>query len=431
MQVSVEAGGPLEKRLKITVPAAEVESVVSGHLKRLTSTVRMPGFRPGKVPMRLIEQRYGNQVLIDAYDEIVNRTYPRAIAEKGLHPVGQPSIDIESSGRGKDFSYSASIEIYPEFEPHVSEAEIEKPVATITDQDVDRTIQALREQRRSYEAVDRAAEMGDQLLINFKGFVNDEPFAGGEAQGFPLVLGSGRTIAGFEEGLVGAVSGEDRTVEVTFPEDYPSADIAGKSARFEISVQSVLAPKLPEIDDAFCRALGVEDGSVATLRKEVKENLEYEAERASKVKVKNQVMDMLVAANTIDLPRQLVDVEKQRIQDGMARQQGLSPEQIAEQAEPVEAMARRRVTLGLVMTELARRNHLEADHSSVQQELERMAGLYEDPEQLMSWYRGNPERMAEVEAMVLEDKVVDLVLTRAKVQEKPVSFDALIGRNQR
>ncbi|MEW5790959.1 MAG: trigger factor [Pseudomonadota bacterium] len=429
MQVSVEAGGPLEKRLKVTVPAEEVESTVSSRLRRLASTVRMPGFRPGKVPMRLVEQRYGDQVLIEAYDEIINRTYSSAIAEQGLRPVGQPDIAIEASGRGQDFSYSATIEIYPEFEPALGEGELKRSTAEIGDEDVERTIQALREQRRTYETVDRPAALNDQVIIDFKGFIGDEAFPGGEAQGFNLVLGSKRTIKGFEEGIVGAVAGETRSVEVAFPEDYGNKELAGKQARFEIKVQAVMEPRLPEVNDEFARSLGVEEGGVDALRQEVRENLAFEAERASRARMKSQVLDMLADANPIDVPRKLLDAEMQRLRETLGSQ-GQRQEPSAEAEGKLEELARRRVILGLVISELVRRNGLQPDRDAVRQELERIASQYQNPDQVVAWYLGNPERLGEIEAMVLENKVVDWVLARAKVKEETVTFNQLIGRDE-
>lgn len=428
MQVSVEAGGPLEKRLKVTVPAEEVESTVSSRLRRLASTVRMPGFRPGKVPMRLVEQRYGDQVLIEAYDEIINRTYSSAIAEQGLRPVGQPDIAIEASGRGQDFSYSATIEIYPEFEPALGEGELKRLAAEVGDEDVERTIQALREQRRTYETVDRPAALNDQVIIDFKGFVGDEGFPGGEAQGFNLVLGSKRTIEGFEEGIVGAVAGETRSVEVVFPQDYGNKELAGKQARFEIKVQAVMEPRLPEVNDEFAKSLGVEEGGVDALRQEVRENLAFEAERASRARMKSQVLDMLADANPIDVPRKLLDAEKQRLREALGSQGQQEPS--AEAEGKLEELARRRVILGLVISELVRRNDLQPDRNAVRQELERIASQYQNPDQVVAWYLGNPERLGEIEAMVLENKVVDWVLARAKVKEETVTFNQLIGRDE-
>ncbi|MEW6612498.1 MAG: trigger factor [Pseudomonadota bacterium] len=429
MQVSVEAGGPLEKRLKVTVPAEEVESTVSSRLRRLASTVRMPGFRPGKVPMRLVEQRYGDQVLIEAYDELINRTYSSAIAEQGLRPVGQPDIAIEASGRGQDFSYSATIEIYPEFEPALGEGELKRPTAEVGDEDVERTIQALREQRRTYETVDRPAALNDQVIIDFKGFIGDEAFPGGEAQGFNLVLGSKRTIEGFEEGIVGAVAGETRSVEVAFPEDYGNKELAGKQARFEIKVQAVMEPRLPEVNDEFAKSLGVEEGGVDALRQEVRENLAFEAERASRARMKSQVLDMLADANPIDVPRKLLDAEMQRLRETLGSQ-GQQQEPSAEADGKLEELARRRVILGLVISELVRRNDLQPDRDAVRQELERIASQYQNPDQVVAWYLGNPERLGEIEAMVLENKVVDWVLARAKVKEEAVTFNQLIGRDE-
>ena len=426
MQVSVETSGSLEKRLRITVPAAEVETALSSRLRNLASSTKIPGFRPGKVPMKLIEQRFGGQALMDTYDDIINRTYPKAVSEQGFRPVDRPSINVETGGRGQDFSFLATFEVFPEFEPNLGDEEIERLRADITDADVDRTLQILQEQRRTFETVDRPAEMGDQVIIDFKGFINDEPFAGGEAQGFGLILGSGRTIEGFESGLIGAAAGETRQVEVTFPEDYGNTELAGKQARFDITVQAVLAPKLPDIDSDFARSLGVEDGSVETLRSEVRENLAYEAERASRTRAKSTVLDLLVRTNeNVDLPKALLDAEEQRLRQSNRPQSG---EDEAEAEQKRLELARQRVRLGLVISEIVRRNDLRVDNDAVRQEIERVASQYQDPSQVMAWYLQNPERLAEIESMVLEDLVVDWVLTHAKTKEQTVSFNQLIGR---
>ncbi|MGC9216995.1 trigger factor [Acidithiobacillus sp.] len=419
MQISTPEAAPLERHIHVTIPASEVESGVSQRLRNKARSARLPGFRPGKAPMTLIERHYGSDALMETFDHLINERYSQAVREESLRPVGRPEVQVEKGGRGEDLVFTAVIEVYPEFDPQVPEATIVRKTAEVMDADVDATIDIMRQQRRFYVPAGRAAQNGDRVTVDFEGTVDGVPMAGGDVTDYSVVLGSGRLLPDIEQGLLGMSAGEDRTVAVQFPAEYHVAELAGQAAQFHLQVREVAAPQLPEVDAAFALALGIEDGDVAVLRQEVRENLEREAQRISRGQVKAQILDLVVASNHPDLPRQMIGQELERLQKDANAAAG---------GDDLDALARRRVVLGLVLSEIVRREKLRASPAEVTQVIRDMSEQYEDPEQFISWYRSNPGQMEQAEALVLEDKVVAWLLERVKVNDEAVSFNQLIGR---
>lgn len=424
MQVSVETTSSIERRLAIAVPAERIEGEISKRLQKVARTAKVPGFRPGKVPANIIRQRYEDAVRQEVLGDLVQSSFAEAMVQEKLSPVGAPSIDVKSFDKNQALEYTATFEIFPEFNVEGVEAlQIERLQAEVTAADVDNMLDILRKQNTRFEAIERAAETGDQLNIDFVGTIAGEAFAGGSAQGTLLVLGSGRMIPGFEEGLVGAVKGEARTLNVTFPENYQNLDLAGKAAEFAVTVNSVSAPQLPELNEEFFALFGVKEGGLEGFRAEVQRNMERELRQATSVKVKNQVMDGLLAANDLEVPKALIadEVDRMRVQAVQQFGGNIDPKQLP--AELFTTQAKRRVQLGLLVAELVKQLELAADEERVRAMIEEMASAYQEPEQVIAWYYKNAQQLNEVRAVILEEQVVDAVLAKATVTDKPVSYE--------
>ncbi|WP_303905433.1 trigger factor [Thiohalomonas denitrificans] len=432
MQVSVEATGGLERRMTVDLPEEQISREVDKRLQQMARTTRIKGFRPGKVPMKVVKSRYGSQVRQEVLGEMVQSSFYEAVARENLRPAGHPRIEPkEGDEDAEGFAYTAIFEVMPEVEPASLEgAEIEKVTAEVTDADVDRMLDTLRKQNAEWEKVDREAREGDRVVVDFKGTIDGESFQGGEGENVPVTLGSGRMISGFEEGLKGAKAGEERTLDLGFPDDYGYKEVAGKPVQFQVKIHAVEQPNLPEIDDEFAKRFGVE--SAEALKKEVRDNMERELEQSLKGRVKQQVMDKLVELNKVEIPRALIENESQALLEQMRQnmqvpqgKQGpdLSPSMFEEQAA-------KRVTLGLILAEIIKRNELKAESDQVRAAVEKIAASYEKPEEVLSWYFGDQRRLGEVESVVLEDRVVDWVLERAKVSEKSKGFDELMNPQQ-
>lgn len=429
MQVSVETGGAIERRLRVTVPSTEVESAIAERLRNLSRTAKIPGFRPGKTPMAIIDKRFRSSVTVEIYEDLVQRTYSKAIVDQGLRPAGQPDVRIEASGPGQDFSYLATIEIYPEFEPTIpTQTKVERWVAQIGEADIEKTLQNLREQRKTYVQTDRAAAMDDQVLVDFVGTIDGNTFQGGSAEDITLVLGARRTVVGFEDGMVGMKAGDRKTITIQFQADYGNAEVAGREAKFDIHMKQVLASHLPEIDAAFVEALGIAEGGIEALRRDVLDTLQREASKASKTRLKGGLMDALLAANPLDLPNQLVLQEKRRLHDGMGHKHSHGDDGDCLTDPSLDTEARRRVALGLILAEVAQRHQIRVEPAAVRAELERVALEYDDPDSVRNWYLSSPQRLDQIEALVLENTLVDWLATQVQIQDVPVSFDRLIGR---
>jgi trigger factor len=424
MQVSVENTSALERRMTIGVPAERIETEVNKRLQQTARRAKVPGFRPGKVPMSVIRQRYEASARQEALGDLIQETFYEAVVEQKLNPAGAPAVEPKVFEKGKDLEYVATFEVFPEFEVKgLDGIEIERQDSSVEDADIDKMLDVLRKQGTRYEAVDRAAATDDQVTIDFVGTQDGEAFAGGSAEGTKLVLGSGRMIPGFEDGLVGAKAGDERVLDLTFPEDYQNLDLAGKAAQFKVTVKEVAAPELPELNEAFFKQFGVEETTVEGFRAEVRKNMERELRQALKTKVKNQVMDGLLAANQIDVPAALISNEVDRLRVQAVQQFGgnIQPDQLP--AELFTEQAKRRVLLGLIIAEMVKQFELKPDDARVRELIEEMAAAYQEPEQVVKWYYQNEQQLNEVRSVVLEEQVVDTVLKQAKVTDKQVSYE--------
>ena len=433
MQVSVESGEGLVKRLLVNLPADKVNELVDAKLKEAARTVRMDGFRPGKVPLRMVKQRYGQQIRQDVYGELIQSSFYEAATQENLRPVGEPSIELREDEADGGLAYTATFEVMPELEvADLSALEIKRPVTEVTEEDIDKMIEKLREQRTEWNDVERAAQEGDRVTLDFTGIMDGEAFEGGSANDIPLVLGSGTMIPGFEEGLVGLKAGEEKTLELKFPEDYRVEKLAGKDVSFEVKLKAVAEPKLPEVDEDFIKALGVEEGTEEALRREIRENMEREVRQKVKSRTKEAVMDALLAANEFDVPAAMVSQEaqvlKQQTQQEMAQAGQQSSVDLP--LSVFEPQAERRVKLGLLVGELIRGNEMELDQARVDQAIAEQAATFEDPDEIIKWYQENPQARSAVENVVMEDQVVDLILEKAKVEDENLSFDELLNNNQ-
>ncbi|MBV4536963.1 MULTISPECIES: trigger factor [Pseudomonas] len=424
MQVSVENTSALERRMTIAVPAERVETEVNKRLQQTARRAKVPGFRPGKVPMSVIRQRYEDAARQEAFGDLVQSSFYEAVVEQKLNPAGAPAVEPKSFEKGKDLEFVAIFEVFPEFTVAGFESiNVERLSAEVADADLDNMLEVLRKQNTRFETVERAAQNDDQVNIDFVGKVDGEVFAGGSAKGTQLVLGSGRMIPGFEDGLVGAKAGEERVVNVTFPEDYQNLDLAGKAAEFTITVNSVSAPQLPELNEEFFAQFGIKESTLEGFRNEVRKNMERELRQAIKTKVKNQVMDGLLAANPIEVPKALLENEVNRLRVQAVQQFGgnIKPDQLP--AELFEEQAKRRVVLGLIVAEVVKQFDLKPDEGKVREMIEEMASAYQEPEQVISWYYKNDQQLNEVRSVVLEEQVVDTVLQKATVTDKSVSYE--------
>ncbi|WP_137821988.1 trigger factor [Pseudomonas sp. D(2018)] len=427
MQVSVESTSALERRMTIGVPAERVENEVTKRLQQTARRAKVAGFRPGKVPMSVIRQRFEDSARQEVLGDLIQSSFYEAVVEQKLNPAGAPSVEPKVFEKGKDLEFIATFEVFPEFKvAGFEEIAIERLQAEVGDADVDNMLDILRKQNTRFEAVERAAENGDQLNIDFVGKVDGEVFAGGSAKGTLLVLGSGRMIPGFEEALVGVKAGEERLINPTFPADYQNLDLAGKAAEFTVTVNSVSAPQLPELNDEFFSLFGIKEGGLEGFRAEVRKNMERELRQATKSKVKNQVMDGLLAANPVEVPKALIGNEVNRLRVQAVQQFGgnINPEQLP--AELFEEQAKRRVVLGLIVAEVVKQFELKPDEARVRELIEEMASAYQEPEQVVAWYYKNDQQLNEVRSVVLEEQVVDTVLQKAKVTDTSVSYEEAV-----
>ncbi|HID46196.1 MAG TPA: trigger factor [Chromatiaceae bacterium] len=430
MQVSVESGEGLVKRLLVNLPADKVNELVDTKLKEAARTVRMDGFRPGKVPLRVVKQRYGEQVRQDAYGELIQSSYYEAVTQENLKPVGDPSIELREDEADGGLAYTATFEVMPEVEvAELSALEIKRPVTEVVDADVDNMIEKLRQQRTEWIDVDRGAQNDDRVTLDFTGIMDGEAFEGGTASDIPLVLGSGTMIPGFEEGLVGAKAGDKPVLELKFPEDYRVEDLAGKDVTFEVEVKAVAEPKLPDVDEEFVKSMGIEDGTEESLRKEIRENMEREVRQKVKGRTKEQVMDALLAANDLSVPAAMVSQEAAALKEQTQQEMAQSGQQstVDLPVSVFEPQAERRVKLGLLVGEIMQKNEIKVDQSRVDEAIAEQASTFEDPQEVINWYKENAQARASVENVVLEDQVVDLILNQAKVEEETLSFDELLN----
>jgi trigger factor len=431
MMVSVQATGSLERRVEVSVPASQVEAAVASRLKSFSRTARLKGFRPGKAPLSIVQRQFGPQIRDEVVTELVRSSLAEALAEQKLAPVGGPRIDPLSSGSaGEDLRYAAVFEVYPEIELKGLETiEIVRPSADVTPVDVDAMVENLRRQRPNYAPATRPASDGDRLTVDFEGRLDGAPFEGGKGEGVTLVLGAGRMLKDFEAGLLGAAAGETRSFNVAFPADYQKAELAGRTAEFTATVRTVEESRLPELDEEFCRAFGVTEGGVEQLRREIEENMRRELRQNIRGRVKTQLLDKLLAANPIEVPRSEVEAQIRSLQIDWLRRIGAKPQDLKQPPprEPFEDAAKRRVALGLLMSEIVRREQIRVDEARLEERIAAAAVSYSDPEDAARQIRGNDELRSQLVGAVLEDQATDWLLGRVKVVEQPSTFKELMN----
>ena len=432
MQQAVETKpSPLERQLKVAIPVAQLEAEIANRIKKLARTVKMQGFRPGKVPIKMVERHYGFQVRQEALSESVQRSFADAVRSQNYRVAGMPRFEPVQGGTDANaFEFQAVFEVYPEITlGDIAERKVTRPQTEISDKDVDATIETLRKQRATYERVERGAGDGDLVNLDFDGTVDGVAFEGGSGKNFTVVLGEGRMLPAFEKALAGLAEGATKTFPIVFPEDY-AEQLKGKTAQFAVTVNQVAQPKLPEVDAEFARSLGVEDGDVARMRTEIRQNIEREVKKRVQSRVKEQVMEGLVAAATFEVPRTLLDMETARMREAAVadlKQRGMTTQDLELPAAIFANQARHRVTLGLLIADIVRKNELGARADQVRKVIEEHADSFEQPAEMVRWFYGQPERMAEVEAVVMEDNVVEWSLARMQVEDRPTAFDELMG----
>ena len=416
----------------MAVPVADIDRQVGERLKRLARTIRMAGFRPGKVPLKLVEQTYGPQVRSEVIGDAVQKSFTDAVRDQNLRVAGYPRIERSDAAPEGELQFSATFEVYPEIAPgELAGVAIERPTLAVGEAEVEKTLEVLRKQRIRYEAADRPAASGDRVTVDFVGTVDGAGFAGGKGEDHAFVLGEGRMLADFEAGVNGLRAGESKTVPVHFPADYQAKELAGKTASFAITLKKVEAPKLPDVDADFARSLGVADGDLAKMRTEVRANVEREVRKRLGSELKAKVMQALLETTRPDLPKSLVDMEIERLVGGARadlQSRGLKMENVPIDPQLFEDQAKRRVALGLIVAEVVKRFDLAAKPEQVRKLVEEHADSYEQPSEVVKWFYTQPDRLAEFEGLAVEENVIDWVLKQARVVDKPVAFDELMGR---
>lgn len=431
MQVSVETTSGLERQVTITVPAERIDQDVQKRVQQTARTARLDGFRPGKVPVKVVKNRYGKGIREEVLNQVIQETLFKATTDEKLQPANSPSIEFKNDKEGEDFQYVATFEVYPEIElADYSAVEIEKQTAEVKDEDLDQMIETLRKQQASWDVVERAAEDGDRLNIDFAGTIDGEAFDGGKGEGMDLVLGSNTMIPGFETGLVGASAGDERELDVTFPEDYHAEELKGKAAKFAVKVHSVSAQTLAELNEEFFSKFGMEEKTLDGFKAEVRKNMERELTNTLKMKLKDQVFRELVKLNAVDVPGSLVDNEIDNLRRQAVQQfagpnaEGFDLNMLPK--EMFEEQAKSRVSVGLLVQEFIKANEVKVDDERVQETIKELADTYQEPQQVIDWYNSNQEMLNQIQSLVMEDQVVDQLLASAKVTEVEVSYEDAI-----
>lgn len=436
MAVTVETLEKLERKMTLTLPVGIVQSEVESRLKKLARTVKMDGFRPGKVPMNVVSQRYGYSVHYEVMNDKVGEAFANAANDAKLRVAGQPRItESESSPEGQ-MAFDAVFEVYPEVKiADLSTAEVEKISTEVTDSAIDKTLDILRKQRRTFaqRAQDAAAQDGDRVTVDFEGKIDGEVFTGGKAEDFQFIVGDGQMLKEFETATVGMKSGESKTFQLAFPADYHGKDVAGKTADFMVTLKKIEAAHLPEVNEALAKSLGIADATVEGLRADIRKNLEREVKFRLLARNKAAVMDALVAKAELELPNASVQAEVNRLMEGARadlKKRGIKDADKAPLPDDIfRPQAERRVRLGLVVAELVRANDLQAKTEQIKAHVEELAASYEKPTEVLRWYYSDNNRLAEVEAIVIENNVTEFVMARAKISEKSLSFDELMAQN--
>lgn len=429
MQVTLETTSNLERKMRISVPSEQVETQVDAKLRQAAGKVKINGFRPGKVPMREVKRRFGEGIRQEVSSELMQSSFSEAIKKEDVSPAGTPQIEEISMEAGKDLEFTAVFEVFPEVKLEGFTAiTVEKPVAEVVDEDLENMIVKLQEQRLEYAETDRASKNEDKLNIDFEGFVDGEAFDGGKGESTDIILGSGSMIPGFEEGLLDCKSGQEKDLELKFPDEYQAENLAGKEALFKIKINAVSEPKTPELNDDFFKLFGIDEGGESAFRTEVRGNMEKELDSAIKSKVKNQAMDGLVETTNVDLPKALVASEIDRMRQEAVQQFGgsakIDPSVLP--AEMFEKQAEKRVKLSLIVSAIVDQLELKVDDEKVRETIENMANTYEEPEQVINYYYNNEQQLSQIQGMVLEELVVETILEKAKVSEIAMSYEDAI-----
>jgi trigger factor len=428
---NVETLEGLERRVSMTLPAADIERQIDARLKQLARNIKMPGFRPGKVPMKIVAQTYGPQVRSEVLSDAVQKSFTEVVKEANLKVAGYPRIEKKDGADTASLEFSATFEIYPEVKVgDLSNVAVERPQVGVDDAAVEKTIGILRKQRTRFVAVERAAKEGDRLTVDFEGTIDGEPFQGGKAENFVFGIDDGRMLPEFNNAARGMAPGETKTFELTFPADYHGKEVAGKKASFKLTVKKLEEPQLPELDAEFAKSLGVADGDLDKMRQEIRANVERETTKRVEARVKSQVLDALLKAAPLELPKSLIQMEAQSLVERAAadlQARGLKPGQVPLDPTAFEATAKRRVALGLIIGELARSENLQPKPAEVRAVVEQEAQTYESPAEVVKWFYMQPQRLSEMEGVALEANVVKWVLSKVKVEDKPMAFDDLMG----
>ncbi|MDH3900124.1 MAG: trigger factor [Gammaproteobacteria bacterium] len=421
MQVSVENTGGLERRMTVQVPAERIDQEVTSRLQSMKASIRLDGFRPGKVPLQVVEKKYGTQVRQEVIEQVINSTLHEALTQENIRPAGEPLISPKEANPGEPLEFVATFEVFPEIEGDIKYGfKITRPIVEIVEDDISAMLEKLRKQRATGSVVDRKAQTDDQVVIDFEGSIDGNAFTGNKGEQFPVVLGSNSMIPGFEDQLLGAAAGDETTVNVTFPDDYPANDVAGKDAEFKVKVHSVSEMVLPELDDDFARAFGMEDKGLEGLKVEITNNLRRELKSIVAANLKGQLFSGLLDKNPVEVPRNLIDSELQQLQSQKEYQ--------GDDMAQLEATAERRVKLGVLVSEVIKQNQLQIDPDRVREAIETIAASYEKPEEVIQHYYGSQEILAGVQSAVMEDQVVDWLLEHAniEIQDEQTTFDALV-----
>jgi trigger factor len=433
MQANLETIGNIERRLNISLPAQDVDSEVSTRLKKLAQTVKMHGFRPGKVPLKVVAQQYGPQIRQEVLADRLQKTFGDAIRDNNLRVAGYPKFETRPAAESSaELEYSATFEIYPDVKlGELNGMAIARPVLEVTDAEVDQTVEVLRKQRATYEPVERIAQKDDMVTVDFSGAIDGEPFQGGEGKDIRIVLGAGRMLPQFENAVLGMQANETRTFDLSYPEDYHGREVAGKTARFNLTLKAVEAPKLPALDAEFAKALGIADGDLEKMRAEVRINVEREVEARIRARLREQVFQALLDRSTLDLPQSLVEMEMRTLAQNAQRDleaRGLKMKDVPLPVDILKSQAERRVRLGLILAELVRAHSLQAKPEQVLSAVEHHAKSFEQPQEVVKWYYSSPDRLQEFESAAIEQNVVDWALSVATVEDKPTALDELMGK---
>ena len=433
MQVSLSATGGLERRLEVAVPATEVASEVEQRLKQISRTARLKGFRPGKAPYAVVRKQFGDQVHTEVVSDLMRSSFAKALSQEKLTPAANPRIEPLAVGPGADLKYAAVFEVMPEVKlASVDGIAVERPTSSVEDADIDAMIESMRRQRPIFTAVERAAKDTDRVVIDYKGSIDGQPFEGGEASDIQVVIGSKQSMTELEEGLKGASAGETRTVTVSFPEAHPNKAVAGKTAALEVTIKRVEEHSLPAVDEEFGRAYGVEEGGVEALRAEVRKSMERELADVIRNRVRTQVLDALYRQNPVDVPRTLLEEQVQQLQIDTARRMGVRDASQVPPRQQFEEPARRRVALGLLMTQIVQAEQIKLEPERVQTRLSDLIASYPEQQQdeARRAYQQNQDAMRQIQSAAIEDQVIDWVLGRANITDKPMSFKEITGFGQ-